>query len=92
MFGDFQSSPDAPRKEGASPPDKEEMERSRRRRFIDEPDIVDIRDHIEAGNSYFGKFRKKRQNPRANDSYSRGHGAPNSIPQPPMAKNLTIGR
>lgn len=92
MFGDFETNPAEPEKDGVGAKAYDENEGRRRRRFIDEPEMDDFHDYIETGSSYFGKFREKRQNNRARSGYGGGRGATNSIPNPPTAKNLTSGR
>lgn len=91
MFGDFEINPAVTEKDSGGTRSAEGNE-NRRRRYIDEPDMDMFHDYIEAGSSYFEKFREKRQNNRGKSGYSGGRAATNSIPQAPTGRNLTSGR
>ncbi|KAH8412975.1 hypothetical protein KR009_007250 [Drosophila setifemur] len=76
MYGDFEMNMEGPGGGGR------QQAKARKRRFIDEPDIfippgafaANAGETIEAGDSYFGKLRKKRQ-AAAGGNRNRGGGA-----------------
>lgn len=83
MYGDFEMNMEGPGGGGGA---GRQQAKVRKRRFIDEPDIFIPpgafaanagETHVEAGDSYFGQLRKKRQ-AAAGGSRNRGGGAAGS--------------
>ncbi|XP_022226761.2 protein spaetzle 3 [Drosophila obscura] len=84
MYGDFEMNMEGP-EGGGSNADRNQQAKVRKRRFIDEPDIfippgahaANAGEAVEAGDSYFGQLRKKRQ-AAASGSRNRGAGGGSS--------------